>query len=329
MSEMDGTPDRSWTVGTDLPVVGILSLCVVLAVLADYRSLSIVSTALSPLLVVFFPGYAIVAAVFPSNRSLISTDTASANDLDGLFRLTLAIGTSIAASGLLGIAMHLVSIPLTRWSVTVTLSALTYGGLVIAWFRRRRLDQADRYAPGIGPRLRPVRKRAASKPLTAWILPIIIVVTVFVSVSLVAATVDSPDRAESATELSVLLPSESNAAGEFPHVLSGNESQPVVISVENHESRSVEYAIVVTTQRTETRDGERVVLESVEHDTLFVSLEAGESRTTQYSYDPQLTGDSIRVAFSLYRGEPPENKTPRSAYREVHFWTSIKNGTVS
>lgn len=272
VSETNRRSNGPSTIGFDLPVVGILTFGVGLAVLLNYDSLSLVLTVLSPLLLVFLPGYATVAAVFPSNRSLVSADGESANDLDGLFRLALAFGVSVAVSGLLGIAMHMVGIPLTRWSVTITLSIVTFGGLVIAWVRRRRLATPERYAPRIGLRSRPVREKIASRPLSVWLLPIIVIVTVLVAVFTVAVAADSPHRAESATELAVLPPGESDTAGEFPHYLSVNESQPVDIGVGNHES------------------------------------------------------DSIRITFSLYQGEPPEDTAPQSAYREVHFWANITGG---
>jgi uncharacterized membrane protein len=318
---------KSWSaIGTDLHVLGVAGLVVVVIELLLFQRLSGFTVVLSSVLVLFLPGYAMIVAAFPSRQSLLPSDIAQSAGLEGLFRVAIGFGTSVALSGLLGLAISLAGFPLTRHSVVLVLSSVTFGGLAVAWIRRQRVPNDQRYAPSVGALLQSEYDRTAGKPLTARVLPVIIAVVLLVSVSVVVGAVASPNHGERYTELSVTVPdgSGTSVASEFPNRLIINESQAIDLGVENDEHQSAEYTAVVISQRTEMQDGERVVLETAIHDRISFSLSAGETWTREYTYRPRLVGDDVRVAVLLYRGDAPAETNLRTAYREVYFWTTVR-----
>jgi uncharacterized membrane protein len=93
--------------------------------------------ALGALLVIFFPGYALVSALYPGR-----------DGLDGVERMALGFGLSLALVPLLGLALHFSSwgIALTPTITALTLLTLALAG--IAWWRRLAMPSRERFGGG-------------------------------------------------------------------------------------------------------------------------------------------------------------------------------------
>jgi len=87
----------------------------------------------SVLLVLFAPGYALVATLFPSDRKL-----------DWIDRLVLSFGLSIAVVPLLGLTLNFTSFGLRPPAVVTTLTLFTVLVSAAAWWRRMQLPTTDR-----------------------------------------------------------------------------------------------------------------------------------------------------------------------------------------
>ena len=89
--------------------------------------------ALGLLFVLFFPGYTLLSALFPKR-----------DDLDGIERVALSFGLSIAIVPLIGLILNFTpwGIRLYPILISITLFILVASG--IAWYRRRRLAPAQR-----------------------------------------------------------------------------------------------------------------------------------------------------------------------------------------
>jgi len=79
----------------DLALVIVLTLACILFVLAPRLNETPVRVLLGLLLVLFLPGYSLIAALFPRR-----------DDLDGIERIALSFGLSIAVVPLLGLALN-------------------------------------------------------------------------------------------------------------------------------------------------------------------------------------------------------------------------------
>jgi len=42
---------------------------------------------------------------------------------------------------------------------------------------------------------------------------------------------------------------------------------------------------------------------------------------------PTLPGERLRLVYLLYKGDPPAEPTVENAYREVHLWVNVSEGT--
>ena len=90
--------------------------------------------ALGLLFVLFFPGYTLLSALFPKR-----------DDLDGIERIALSFGLSIAIVPLIGLILNYTpwGIRLYPILISITLFILIASG--IAWYRQRRLAPAQRF----------------------------------------------------------------------------------------------------------------------------------------------------------------------------------------
>ena len=91
------------------------------------------------LLVLFLPGYSLIAALFPAK-----------DDLDGIERIALSFGLSIAVVPLLGLALNYTPFGIRLVPVLVVLSVFTVSLAVIAGVRRQGLPEGYEFALEIG-----------------------------------------------------------------------------------------------------------------------------------------------------------------------------------
>ena len=77
----------------DLLAVALLALATLVFTLTPLASLAVVRIPLGLVMVLFVPGYSLIAALFPRK-----------NDLDGIERVALSFGLSIAVVPLIGLA---------------------------------------------------------------------------------------------------------------------------------------------------------------------------------------------------------------------------------
>lgn len=117
--------------------------------------------------IIFIPGYCLVAALYPRRDSL-----------DGIERLALSFGTSIAVVPLIGLVLNY-----TPWGIRLTPILLSVAGFILALcavaaYRRSRLHHEERFSvrlvlPRVGSRAswrrssRPPGRRA-SRRVPSW-----------------------------------------------------------------------------------------------------------------------------------------------------------------
>ena len=123
----------------DLALVIALTLACILFVLAPRLNETPVRLLLGLALVLFLPGYSLIAALFPGR-----------DDPDGIERIALSFGLSIAVVPLLGLALNYTPFGIRLVPILVVLSVFTVLLAVIACVRRWGLPEADRFVVEIG-----------------------------------------------------------------------------------------------------------------------------------------------------------------------------------
>ena len=90
-------------------------------------------------LVLFLPGYALIAALFPRK-----------DDLDAIERVALSFGLSIAITPLLGLALNYTPFGIRLSPVLIVLSVFTISLAICAYARRSMVPEGDRFVVRIG-----------------------------------------------------------------------------------------------------------------------------------------------------------------------------------
>jgi len=118
----------------DLALVIALTLACILFVLAPRLNETPVRVVLGLLLVLFLPGYSLVAALFPRS-----------SDLDGIERIALSFGLSIAVVPLIGLGLNYTQYGIRLVPVLLGLSLFTILLALIAYIRRAWVSEAERF----------------------------------------------------------------------------------------------------------------------------------------------------------------------------------------
>ena len=124
---------------SDLALVIFLTLLCALFVLIPPLNEMSLRIILGLPLVLFLPGYALIAALF------IRKD-----DLDGIERVALSFGLSIAITPLLGLALNYTPFGIRLAPVLIVLSVFTIALAIGAYVRRSRIPEEDRFSVVIG-----------------------------------------------------------------------------------------------------------------------------------------------------------------------------------
>ena len=339
MSEDDrhrrSIPGRIKALPVDLVVVFVSTVLVALLVLISTGTGGFVRPLLGLLLVLFLPGYALVAALFPESGQARdgSGPAGDARDglprrIDGVERLTLSVGASVAVAPLIGLALNYTSWGITLVSVTLSLSAFTAVAAAIGIVRRQVLPENERFAL-----VRPRSARADSttavagvRTRTDLVLNVAVALTVVLVVSSVVYAVAAPRGSEAITEFYLLTENETNGelvADEYPTEFVRGEPKPLIVGIENHERRPLNYTVLVALQRIENRNDSTTVVEQRRLRRFQVRVGANGSRLRRHTVSPPIAGERLRLTYLLYRGAVPSDPTAENAYREIHLSVNV------
>jgi len=296
-----------------LAAVGYTAV-VLLALLSSLDGIFLAAVALPFLL--FVPGYAVVASLFPTwnpeyeNHRLIVTE-----------RILYSVAASICLAIIVGVNLEFTPWPIRPIPVLTTLAIITVVASGIAGYRRHR-----RTPTGLGQASTPSEtSRAASRrsngegiQLGTIVVGVAILVA-FASVTLVAA---QPQRGEAYTEFGLLTENETGdlEASGYPEQIAMGESEQLYFTVINHEMETTEYVVVVQLART-APTGE--VIERTRLDSYDNRTAAGDRWLQRHTVTPVLEGERLRLTYLLYRGSLPEQPTAENAYRETHIWVDV------
>jgi len=326
----------------DLVAIILLVGATAVAVLAPVVDETPLRVVLGLPFVLFLPGYAFIAALFPEGNHSIATDPDTGSDgdnedptdrgplprngIDGIERTALSFGLSIAISPLIGLVLNFTPLDIRLVPVTLSISAFTLLMTGVAARRRWRLPSEERFRvpyqewyTGLHRELRQPETQVDK------VLNVILVVSLLLAVSSVAYAVMVPKQGESFTEFYLLTENESGdlMADEYPQNFTVGESQSVVVGINNHEHRSMNYSVVVELQRVQFTNNSTQVLEEETLDRFSPSVDSNGTWRQRQSIEPTLTGDRLRLVYLLYQGEPPHEPSVDEAHRETHLWINV------
>jgi uncharacterized membrane protein len=272
--------------GTDLAVIVIVSILLIIVV--TLSSSVVVRVIFGLPFLLFFPGYTLVAALFPKRT-----------DLRGIERIALGFGLSIAVVPLIGLILNY-----TPWGIALypILAALTIFVLIasgLAWYRRSRLPDEERFSV------------QCSITLPSWagmgqwdkVLSVVLAASILGAIGTIAYVVASPRAGEQFTEFYVL--GLDGMAEGYPSELEVGEEARVILGIANHELEEESYLVEIRIDGEPVRTVGPVVVQDEgkwEEETAFAPVRAGTEQ---------------KVEFLLFRD------IDQQPYRSLYLWIDV------
>jgi uncharacterized membrane protein len=116
-------------------LVACMLLALVLIALVAFLPDSLARQILGLIFVLFLPGYAATAALFPENEQI-----------DAIERVALSFGLSIAIVPLIGLALNFTPFGIRLDPILASVSAFIIMAALVGWYRRMRLPMDERFA---------------------------------------------------------------------------------------------------------------------------------------------------------------------------------------
>lgn len=283
--------------------------------------------------VLFVPGYALVAALFPEagdppaeGSDAEAVDASDGQGIDGIERVALSFGLSIAIVPLIGLVLNFTPWGIRLVPILLSVTGVTVGLTAVAASRRTQLDEADRFRVPYRAWFASAR-RELLKPdsRSDAALNVILVVSILLAISSVGYAVAVPQQGEAFSELYLLTESESGEliADDYPTEFTQGETQSLIVGIGNQEHATVQYTLVSQLQRVEIRNNTTIVRERTRLGQTTPTVPANTTWQTQDSITPTMTGERLRLVYLLYKGSAPPTPTVDNSYREVHLWINV------
>ena len=124
----------------DLALVILFTLlCIPFVLIPPLNEISPIRIILGLPLVLFLPGYSLIATLFPRK-----------DDLDAIERIALSFGLSIAITPLLGLALNYTPFGIRLSPVLIVLSVFTISLAMGAYVRRSWIPEGERFGVDFG-----------------------------------------------------------------------------------------------------------------------------------------------------------------------------------
>lgn len=256
---------------SELGVVLLLSILLVVIIVAVPSNPLRVVLGLPFLLL--FPGYAIVAALFPRK-----------SDLGGVERLGLSFGLSIAAIPLVGLILNYTPWGIGLYSILAAVVIFILVVAAIASYRRHLLPADERFLIKFNMNLR------EWPTLRGWdrALSLILVALTLGAIGTAAYAATTPHTGERYTEFYVLGPGGTTEG--YPESLPLGEQATVILGIVNHEDEDgLEYHADILI------DGR--IVKTIGP----LALDQDQQWEQEISFTPVQTGPDQLVEFLLYR----------------------------
>lgn len=280
-----------------LALIGAVVLVLLIA-LADWLwFLQPLRLALGLAYVLFVPGYCLTAALFPRD-----------DDIDGIERIGLSLGLSVAWVAVLALILDWLPWGLRLWPIVLGELASIAIFAAIALWRRTRLPAAAAYAPDLAWRPRPWWRSLPRFERRIYGLVALALLVAGLSAAWIFLV---PSPAEFMTEF-YMLGSE-GLAENFPREARVGEEIGVTLGLMNRERDRQTYRVEVWAVDPWTEGRRELVARSGP-----VPLAVGQGHEWPVTWQMPWAGDDQVVELLLFEGEGAE------PYRSLRLWLNVK-----
>lgn len=246
-------------------------------------------------MVLFFPGYALIAALFPRK-----------NDLDGIERLALSFGLSIAVVPLIGLGLNFTSFGIRLVPILVSLSIFSLSMLLIAYRRRSQISEEERFEVPFSYMYSSLKSEiSSSKQGVDRILTIILILSILTSIITLIYVIVTPKQGEKFTEF-YILGNDGKADG-YPTRMEAGKNSSLIVGIANQEYVLTNYSLNIS-------------LDNETLNTMRVTLMHNSTWEEKVLFTPEKTGVNLKLELLLYK----ENNFT-APYRDLHLWVNVSS----
>lgn len=272
-------------------------------------------------LVLFVPGYVLIAALFPRN-----------DDLDWLERVALSFGLSIAVVPLLGLVLNYTPWGIRLDPVLAAVSLFVVAMAAIAVVRRLALPPENRLTVPARETLDAIRAElfAPGQSRLDRNLSILLVLSIVAAVATTAFVIAVPKEGEHFSEFYLL--GANGKAADYPTAFGAGTPQWVTVGVSNHEYRNVTYTVEThafnqsfdpatntsSIDRTALLDSYRVTIphnQTVERRVNFTVPDTGYNKIEFLLFNETVPAESVAGQARIDASE-----------RDLHLWVRVRSG---
>ena len=270
----------------------------------------------------FIPGYCLIAILFPKN-----------DDLGLVERIMLSIGFSIAIVPLIGFGLNFTPWGIRLEPLVIAIILLTWVMVLIAHYQRAVLPGEERFRvsfSAIAGRIREEFLPGEEKGVDRFLSVVLALVIIAVILATVYVIVVPKEGAERFSEFYIL--GKNQTAAEYPDRIIPAENYPMYIGVGNHEHRTQTYTVETWVLRTEFDNvtNSSAIVEMDPNDRLSLTLAHNETKIIPFTLFVIKPGYD-RVEFLLFNESVPGPQVTGSdrinaSYRNLHLWVNSRQG---
>ena len=168
-----------------LIIAAVTILLAIFIVSLDSNALHIV---LGLPFLLFFPGYTLIAALFPRK-----------GDLDGIERVALSFGLSIAVVPIVGLILNY-AWEIKLYPILISLAVFILAMSAVAWYRRRTFPQEERFSVSFNFRF----PSWGGQSNVDRVLSVVLVVAILGAIGTLGYVIATPKAGEKFTEFYIL-----------------------------------------------------------------------------------------------------------------------------
>ena len=270
-------------------------------------------------MVLFIPGYCLIAALFPKN-----------DDIDLIERMTLSIALSIVIVPLIGFGLNFTPWWIRFDPIVISVTLFTLVMLLISFYRRSLVPSVERFCFPFFEIGNTIRNEIvpAGGGTVEKILSTVIILSFLIATITTIYVITVPKERAQFTEFFIL--NENRTAANYPDMIIVGQNYPLFVSVGNHEFRNINYTIETWMIRSEFDNvtNSSTIMAMDANDRLVLSLPHNATAIIPYNMSVKKTGYN-RVEFLLFDETVPSLNVTGSdrinaSYRDLHLWVTLR-----
>ncbi|MBN2076572.1 MAG: DUF1616 domain-containing protein [Dehalococcoidales bacterium] len=233
-------------------------------------------------LVLFLPGFSLMAVLYPRK-----------SDIDSIERFSFSIGLSLAFIACLGLVLTTMpnGLQILPFTILTVIFIIAMSG--VAWYRRHRLGETETASVTFG-----IAEKWRKQNVGDKILSVLLASAILGAVGVVTYAIAGPKMMGEITEF--YLFGKHGMAADYPQTLRIGQEGQVTVTVVNQERQPVEYRVLIE------QDSGSAWINGESVSSFNISLEHQEKWSENVTFSFAVAGEGQKIEFNLYREEDTE-----------------------